>query len=172
MNFNEKRNETANINNIKQEMHILRRLTCKYIMRVIEYLDTPKHIFTIMEYISKVSIIESLENINLDLIWKYFRNLISAVEYCHEIANVVHGNIIPENLMINDQNFLKLANFSNARIIDEGDFISQNSNRNLKVFPPEFLSDSGYYGKTSDIWFCGYCLFYMVFKKPYDDIYG
>lgn len=75
--------------------------------------------------------------------------------------------------MINDQNVLKLANFSHARIIDEGSFISQsNINKRQKVNPPELETGDGYCAKAADIWYCGYCLFFMVFKKPYDRIYG
>lgn len=80
MKYYEKRNE--NTNNIKEEIEILRRLTCKYIVRTIEVFETPKHIYTVMEHIPKASIIQDLENTDLDSIWKYFRNLISAVEFC------------------------------------------------------------------------------------------
>lgn len=74
--------------------------------------------------------------------------------------------------MINDQNVLKLTNFRHALIIDEGDFINYNPNPSTKIISPETKNENGYYGKTSDIWFCGYCLFYMIFKKPYDSLYG
>jgi len=31
---------------------------------------------------------------------QYFRQLISAVHYCHEVANIAHRDIKPENMML------------------------------------------------------------------------
>jgi len=43
--------------------------------------------------------------------WKYFRDFISALEYCHECAGVIHRDIKPENILIDDNDHVKLADF-------------------------------------------------------------
>jgi len=55
---------------------------CLYCVRTYEVFETPQQTFTVMEYFPKSSILEYLGGLDSDSIWKYFRNLISAVEYC------------------------------------------------------------------------------------------
>lgn len=82
---------------------------------------------------------------------------------------MVHNDIIPSNLLIHEDNFLKLSNFQYACIIDETEFVSLNSsNITGKVLPPEAFVVDSYCGKAADLWYCGYCLFFMIFKKNYN----
>lgn len=76
--------KNCTLNNIKEEIEILRRLTCKYIVRIFELIETPKFIYRVIEYFPKNSILENVENIDLDSAWKYFRNLISAIQFCNK----------------------------------------------------------------------------------------
>jgi serine/threonine protein kinase len=41
----------------------------------------------------------------------YFRDLISALEYCHVCAGIVHRDIKPENVLIDNNDRVILADF-------------------------------------------------------------
>jgi serine/threonine protein kinase len=41
----------------------------------------------------------------------YFRQLISAVWYCHDIVGTIHRDIKPENILIDVNNNIKLTDF-------------------------------------------------------------
>ena len=44
-------------------------------------------------------------------IWRYFRQLILAIQYCHQVIKVIHRDIKPDNLLLDDNGDLKLADF-------------------------------------------------------------
>lgn len=52
---------------------------------------------------------------------KYFRDLIGALEYCHECAHIIHRDIKPENILIDDSDRVKLADFGISHIIENSD---------------------------------------------------
>jgi [calcium/calmodulin-dependent protein kinase] kinase len=51
------------------------------------------------------------QSLTTENIRNYFRGLISAIEYCHEIAQVMHRDIKPENILVTENNEIKLADF-------------------------------------------------------------
>jgi|688.fasta_scaffold799620_1 serine/threonine protein kinase len=61
------------------------------------------------------SLREKLENHENGLpeeeVRKYFNQLINAVHYCHEHANIAHRDIKPENLILDENNKLYLCDF-------------------------------------------------------------
>ena len=72
----------VDFNDAKEEVDILRRLSCRYVVKNYEIFETPNQTIKIMEFLPKASLFENLESLDLDTIWKYFRNIISAVEFC------------------------------------------------------------------------------------------
>ena len=68
----------------------------------------------------KNSSLNSITNdIGLFYIWKYFRNLVSAVEHYNEIAKIIYWDIILNNCLIDENDILKLFCFSNLIILKE-----------------------------------------------------
>lgn len=43
--------------------------------------------------------------------WKYFRDLISGLNYCHKQGKIIHRDIKPENLLLNEFLTLKISDF-------------------------------------------------------------
>jgi serine/threonine protein kinase len=41
----------------------------------------------------------------------WFRQLICAVWYCHEVVNIFHRDIKPDNLLLDENSNLKLSDF-------------------------------------------------------------
>ena len=42
---------------------------------------------------------------------KYFRQLIQALEYCHNVVKIIHRDIKPEKILIDENDDIKLADF-------------------------------------------------------------
>lgn len=54
---------------------------------------------------------EKKAGIEESLVRTYFRQLISAVHYCHHCAQVAHRDIKPENMMLDSQGQMILCDF-------------------------------------------------------------
>lgn len=67
----------------------------------------------ITEFVKNGALKEKMSKkpLNCDEIRKYFVSLISAIEYCHDYAMVLHRDIKAENILIDDSDQIKLADF-------------------------------------------------------------
>ncbi len=82
----------------------------------------------------------------------------------HEIAKIVHRDISPNNLLISDDEVLKLSDFGVSVIINaENDVIS---NKIPSTYNPPEKENAFYSGKAADIWLMGITLYHMVHKEP------
>lgn len=155
------------------EIDILKRLHSKYIVTVYEIIETKNENYIIMEFMQNNSLSINLDNLDLFCVWKYFRNLISAVEYCHEIAKVIHRDITLSNCLIDENDILKLSNFSNSISLNEDGTVHLgdiNSDSQIFFSPPEAslrLSDCDVDGKAIDIWMMGSVLYALVYRKSF-----
>jgi serine/threonine protein kinase len=53
---------------------------------------------------------------------RYFQQLISGVEYCHNYK-VTHRDLKPENLLLDDFSHIKLADFGLSNIMKDGNYL-------------------------------------------------
>jgi serine/threonine protein kinase len=67
---------------VKDEATILRRLYSKYVVKTYEIFETKKEILIVMEYMKCSSMDKHLQKLSDWDIWRFFRNLICAVEHC------------------------------------------------------------------------------------------
>ena len=99
-----------------------------------------------------------------ELIRKYFRQLILAVEYCHESAKIIHRDIKPDNILLDENDEVKLSDFGVSYIMENGQDDIGTSAGSYYYFSPEACLGSTYKGRKSDIWACGVTLYYMIYK--------
>lgn len=135
-----------------------------------EIIDDPnsKKIYIITDFIKNGNLAEKMSSknvITIEMVRNYFRDLISAVEYCHDIANVLHRDIKPENILIDDNNTIKLADFGVSQMIENGDDTLHTKMGTQFYMCPEMFKGTKYRGKPADVWACGVVLYQMANKK-------
>jgi serine/threonine protein kinase len=157
---------------VKEEVKILKRLHSKYIVEVYEIIESKNDIYIFMEYMTNNSLLNSIKTLSGFQIWRYFRNLICGVEHCHEIGKIIHRDINVNNLLISNDDTVKLNDFGISVIIENNnDLLPCNSGPSTYT-PPEKIynelnkEEGFYHGKPADIWLIGVTLYHMVFKKP------
>jgi serine/threonine protein kinase len=93
---------------VATEMEVLKKLAHRNVIRLHEIINDPTNdeIFLIMDFLGGGTLQEKLQERGVGFdeqsTREYFRQLISAVHYCHEVANIAHRDIKPENMMLND----------------------------------------------------------------------
>lgn len=129
--------------------------------------ENSEKLYLITDYIENGNLKDMIHKKELAVgdIRKYFRGLISAIEYCHDFAKVMHRDIKPENILIDDKNNIKLADFGVSQLFENGDDTLSNKAGTKFYFSPELCNEKVYKGKPVDVWACGVTLYYMVLKK-------
>ena len=168
----DKINDDTDIERIKREIHILSILRHPNIVQLYETITNENNIYIIMEYVEGKDLFQyiySMQHLTEYKSSQLFRQLISCLEYIHNLG-VVHRDIKPENILLtkNKKN-LKLVDFGLSNTYEEGELIKTACGSPCYA-APEMISGKEYEGFYSDLWSCGVVLYCMlVGKLPFDD---
>lgn len=90
----------------------MKKLDHPHLVKLYEIIDDPQHnkLYLITEFISKGTLKQRVLNSKAtwlsdsenDTMRRMFRQLIEALEYCHEVVKILHRDIKPENILIDD----------------------------------------------------------------------
>ncbi|KAJ6855991.1 hypothetical protein NC651_040570 [Populus alba x Populus x berolinensis] len=136
------------IANIKREISVMRKLNHPYIVKLIEVLASKTRIYCVMEYVKGGELFTKIAKgrFSEDLSRKYFRQLISAVGYCH-LRGVFHRDLKPENLLLDENGNLKVSDFglSATRITIDGilkdPWFKKGKHKEINFYDEEFNKD-------------------------------
>lgn len=164
------------ISALKQLIGKFFRIFCPFEDLMTFRLFDPHSVLIIMEYAENGTVLDFLMDLNDGLIeaiaCKYFKQLISAIDYCHS-KNIVHRDLKLENLLLDRFFNLKLVDFGFARKMHANHELSQTFCGSNGYASPEILKSTPYDPKMSDCWAVGVILFAMVFGQlPFDDKNG
>ncbi|XP_064785298.1 cyclin-dependent kinase 17-like isoform X2 [Oncorhynchus masou masou] len=140
----------ANIVTLHDIIHTDKSLTL-----VFEYLDKD-----LKQYMDDCGNILSMQNVKIFLF-----QILRGLSYCHR-RKVLHRDLKPQNLLINERGELKLADFGLARAKSVPTKTYSNEVVTLWYRPPDVLLGSSEYSTQIDMWGVG-CIFYeMAAGRP------
>lgn len=146
-----------------REVSLLRDLKHNNIVTLHDIIHTEKSLTLVFEYLDKdlkqymddCGNIMSLHNVKLFLF-----QLLRGLAYCHQ-RRVLHRDLKPQNLLINEKGELKLADFGLARAKSIPTKTYSNEVVTLWYRPPDVLLGSTEYSTQIDMWGVG-CIFYEM----------
>ncbi|NP_001371153.1 uncharacterized protein LOC627035 isoform X1 [Mus musculus] len=148
---------------ILAELEVLKTLNHPNIIRLFQVLLTSSHVNFILEYASGGSLLDLIEEhgpLQEEEAKKIFGEILAAVKYCHNI-DIIHGDIKPENILIDEKGNMKLTDFGLAIKLSPGRLLSQR--RGTKSFwAPELMLGEPYNGRKTDIWSLGVLLYFIT----------
>ena len=147
---------------MKRELKMLQMLKHDNVVDFQEAFIYKENLFLVFEYVEK-NLLEVLEKypegLNPKLIRSFVFQMCKAVHYLH-MKNIIHRDVKPENLLVDENMNLKLCDFGFARKIS----LNQENN-NVDAMTdyvatrwyrsPELLLSNGIYGPEVDYWAIG-----------------
>ena len=162
------RNNMNNINEILNEVEILKNLDHPNIVKIFEFFIEADGYYIITEYCHEGELFKLIkkkgfftEKIAANIMYQIFQ----AIHYCHVSNNIIHRDLKPENIMIESIDYE--TGFYNIKIIDFGTAkIREKDKRENKVLGSCFYIASEvlnkHYNEKCDIWSCGVILYILL----------
>ncbi|XP_032376271.1 cyclin-dependent kinase 16 isoform X5 [Etheostoma spectabile] len=151
-----------------REVSLLKDLKHANIVTLHDIIHTDKCLTLVFEYLEKdlkqymddCGSIMSVHNVKIFLF-----QLLRGLAYCHR-RKVLHRDLKPQNLLINEKGELKLADFGLARAKSVPTKTYSNEVVTLWYRPPDVLLGTTEYSTPIDMWGVG-CIFYeMITGRP------
>ncbi|AAK39929.1 SNF-related kinase (nucleomorph) [Guillardia theta] len=156
---------------VKREICILKLFMHPHIIRLYEVIETPTDIFVVTEYITGGELFDYIVErgrLNEDESRKFFQQMISGIEYCHNHM-VVHRDLKPENILLDAHLNVKIADFGLSNIMKDGNFL-KTSCGSPNYAAPEVINGKSYLGPEVDVWSCGVIMYALLCGSlPFDD---
>ncbi|KAG5456694.1 MAG: kinase-like domain-containing protein, partial [Olpidium bornovanus] len=105
-----------------REVLVLKLLEHPNINRLLEVVDTPAAVYLVLEYISGGELFDRIcaaGRFGESDARAYFRQILSAVQYCHA-HGVAHRDLKPENILVDKDGVLKLIDFGFSNLMRKG----------------------------------------------------
>lgn len=104
---------------------------------------------------------------------RYFRQILSAVGYCHSFK-ICHRDLKPENILLTKGGEIKIADFGMAALHQSPDHKLKTSCGSPHYAAPELIRGASYRGEKVDIWSMGVILYAaLAGRLPFDiDVHG
>jgi serine/threonine-protein kinase len=117
-------------------------------------------IIMVMEYIKGTDIetlIDEEDKLGIKTSLRYLKQILSALEFAHK-HKVIHRDIRPSNILIDDQNNIKITDFGTSTLLNDKQYAT------TRIGSPPYMAPEQFEGKavfSSDIYSAG-CLFYEM----------
>jgi cyclin-dependent kinase len=151
-----------------REISLLKELKHPNIVTLHDVIHNEKKLTLVFEYLD-MDLRKFLDmkdnNIDAGTIQRLIKQLLLGIEYCHARA-VLHRDLKPQNLLINNQLELKLADFGLGRAF--GIPVKKYTHEVVTLWyrAPDVLLGSTNYGTPVDIWSAGCILVEMATGQP------
>ncbi|XP_077504729.1 cyclin-dependent kinase 1-like [Amblyomma americanum] len=154
-----------------REIALLKELKHKYIVRLEDVLmEGSDKIYLVFEYLSMdlkkyLDGFDKNERLDKGLVKSYMSQILEAILFCHQ-RRVLHRDLKPQNLLIDNHGTIKVADFGLARAFGIPLRVFTHEVVTLWYRAPEVLLGSLRYSTPIDIWSIGCIFVEMVTRRP------
>eukprot|EP00931_Biecheleriopsis_adriatica_P060680 TRINITY_DN36455_c0_g1_i1.p1 TRINITY_DN36455_c0_g1~~TRINITY_DN36455_c0_g1_i1.p1 ORF type:complete len:939 (-),score=159.64 TRINITY_DN36455_c0_g1_i1:78-2894(-) len=163
--------DVADVERVAREVHILKSIRHRNVVRLFEIIETARQLFLIMEYAAGGELFDyivacgrvpELEACQI------FRQIIDGIEEIHR-CGVVHRDLKPENLLLDEHKRVKIVDFGLSNTFKEGQLLKTACGSPCYA-APEMIAGKEYVPALCDVWSCGVILYAMICGVlPFED---
>ncbi|XP_060081900.1 cyclin-dependent kinase 2-like [Ylistrum balloti] len=152
-----------------REISLLKELDHQSVVRLLDVVHSEKKLYLVFEYLNQdlKKYMDSCPPSGLpsSLIKSYLHQLLKGVAYCHS-HRVLHRDLKPQNLLIDVEGNIKLADFGLARAFGVPVRTYTHEVVTLWYRAPEILLGSRFYSTPVDVWSLGGIFAEMITRRP------
>ncbi|CCU82277.1 BR serine/threonine-protein kinase/Kcc4 [Blumeria hordei DH14] len=156
---------------IEREVAIMKLIQHPNVMKLYDIWENKSEIYLCLEYVDNGELFEKIAlkgGLGEEESMIYFRQILSAVEYCHSF-NICHRDLKPENILLTSNGEIKIADFGMAALHQTPNHQLKTSCGSPHYAAPELISGSRYRGNAVDIWSMGVILYATLSGQlPFD----
>ena len=148
-------------NEIEISKTILSYSSNSHLIHCYDVIERKDEVAFVMEYITTGKITSSLKGrYSVEKVDGYLSQIIEGIQYLHSFG-LVHRDIKPDNLLISENNVVKIIDFGLSKIILFSEEINENYGSLLFTAPEILLNE--HYNTKVDVWSIGVIAFYLLF---------
>lgn len=160
----------SNLEKIYREVQIMKLLNHPHIIKLYQVMETKDMLYIVTEYAKNGEMFDHLTShgrLSEDEARKKFWQILTAVDYCHR-HHIVHRDLKTENLLLDANMNIKLADFGFGNFYNAGEPLSTWCG-SPPYAAPEVFEGKEYEGPGLDIWSLGVVLYVLVCGSlPFD----
>jgi len=160
---------------LPRELEVVKILDHDNVIKTLEIFNGERKTYLSLEYASHGDLLQYVRTrgaLAESICAPMFKEIVQGLNYLHS-RQVVHRDLKCENILLNQNNTAKIADFGFARRMSSKD-LSKTYCGSMAYAAPEILEGTPYQGTRSDIWSIGVILFIMLNAlMPFrDESYG
>ncbi|TPX56609.1 hypothetical protein PhCBS80983_g04411 [Powellomyces hirtus] len=155
--------KTAHVTRLKREVRIMRLLHHPNITRLYDVVETDSQIVLTMEHVQGGELFDYIvaqKRLKDRVARRLFRQIVSALEYCHR-SSIIHRDLKPENLLLDSDKNIKIIDFGFVKLFDKHECLQTFCGSPFYA-SPEMILGRQYQGPEVDIWSMGVILFALL----------
>uniref|UniRef100_A0A8C0YEP4 non-specific serine/threonine protein kinase n=1 Tax=Cyprinus carpio carpio TaxID=630221 RepID=A0A8C0YEP4_CYPCA len=161
---------SSNLEKIYREVQIMKLLNHPHIIKLYQVMETKDMLYIVTEYAKNGEMFDYLTSngrMSENEARKKFWQILTAVDYCHQ-HHIVHRDLKTENLLLDANMNIKLADFGFGNFYNSGEPLSTWCG-SPPYAAPEVFEGKEYEGPQLDIWSLGVVLYVLVCGSlPFD----
>ncbi|XP_069929219.1 serine/threonine-protein kinase SIK1 [Oryctolagus cuniculus] len=162
--------DSSNLEKIYREVQLMKLLDHPHIIKLYQVMETKDMLYIVTEFAKNGEMFDYLTShghLSEKEARRKFCQILSAVEYCHN-RRIVHRDLKTENLLLDANMDIKLADFGFGNFYNPGEPLSTWCG-SPPYAAPEVFEGKEYEGPQLDIWSLGVVLYVLVCGSlPFD----
>lgn len=151
-----------------REIAALKSLKHPNILQLQDIIHTGSCLYLVFEHLDqdlKKTLNETSSGFSVKIVQSFMWQLLKAISFCHS-RRILHRDIKLQNLLVNKDGCIKLADFGLARSMAMPLKVYTKDVVTLWYRAPELLMGSNIYGPAIDVWSLGGVFYEILTKKP------